>query len=118
MQVDIQARGFTLTGGLRERALRRLRFALGSARPEVVRIGVRLSDENGPRGGEGMRCRIHVVVAGAPGIVIEETGTDLYVAIDRAADRVGRTVARRLARRHEHRGRDRVIPTDDALHGA
>ena len=115
MHIDIQARGFTLTRGLREHAERRLRFAFGSARPEVVRISVRLSDDNGPRGGEDMRCRIHVGMAGAPAVVIEDTETDLYLAIDRAADRAGRTVARRLARRHEHRA---TAGAGAAVHGA
>ena len=103
MQIDIQARGFALTRGLREHAERRLRFAFGAARPEVGRISMCLSDDNGPRGGEGMRCRIHVAVAGAAAVVIEDTEADLYVAIDRAADRAGRTVARRLTRRRDHR---------------
>jgi ribosomal subunit interface protein len=103
MQIDIQARGFTLTRGLRDHAERRLRFAFGPARTEVLRVSVRLSDENGPRGGADMRCRIQVTLAGAAGVVIEDTEADLYVAIDRAADRAGRTVARRLARRREHR---------------
>ena len=115
MQIDIQARGFTLTHGLREHAERRLHFALGAARPAVVRISLRLSDDNGPRGGRDMRCRIHVRMAGAPAVVIEDTETDLYLAIDRAADRAGRTVARRLARRHEHRA---TAGADAAFRGA
>jgi ribosome-associated translation inhibitor RaiA len=32
-------------------------------------------------------------------LVLEDVQSDLYVAIDRAADRVGRTLDRRLARR-------------------
>ena len=103
MHIDIQARGFTLTRALREHVERRLMFAFGAPRAAVVRVSVRLSDDNGPRGGEDKRCRIHVVVAGAPGVVIEDTETDLYAAIDRAADRAGRTVVRRIARRRDHR---------------
>jgi ribosome-associated translation inhibitor RaiA len=110
MQIDIQTRGFTLTRGLREHAERRLRFAFSPARPEVLRIAVRLSDQNGPRGGEDKRCRIQVTFAGVPGVVIEDTEADLYVAIDRAADRAGRTVARRIARRREHRGPAADVP--------
>jgi putative sigma-54 modulation protein len=114
MQIDIQARGFTLTRGLRDHTERRLRFAVGPARPELLRISVRLSDENGPRGGADMRCRIQVTLAGAAGVVIEDTEADLYVAIDRAADRAGRTVARRLARRREHRAASGAVRAGDA----
>lgn len=34
-------------------------------------------------------------------MVIEDTEVDLYVAIDRATDRVGRALSRRLARQRE-----------------
>ncbi|HAO32984.1 MAG TPA: HPF/RaiA family ribosome-associated protein [Candidatus Competibacter sp.] len=109
MDINIQARGFSLTKALRDHAERRLRFALGWADDRLRRISVRLSDENGPRGGEDKRCRIRIAFAGAPSVVIEDTETDVYVAIDRAADRAGRSVARRLERqRNQHR---RLLPT-------
>lgn len=93
-----------LTKALRDHAERRLRFALGWADDRLRRISVRLSDENGPRGGEDKRCRIRIAFAGAPSVVIEDTESDVYVAIDRAADRAGRSVARRLERQRD-RGR-------------
>ncbi|PZP64484.1 MAG: hypothetical protein DI596_01835 [Azospira oryzae] len=48
MQIDIQARDFTLTEGLRAHVERRLRFALTRYRDCVRRITVRLADVNGP----------------------------------------------------------------------
>ena len=113
MQIDIQARGFTLTRGLRDHAERRLRFAFGPARPEVLRVSVRLSDENGPRGGADMRCRIQVTLAGAAGVVIEDTEADLYVAIDRAADRAGRTVVGAVRAGHAEVALDARSPLRD-----
>ncbi|WP_300455829.1 HPF/RaiA family ribosome-associated protein [Accumulibacter sp.] len=103
MQIVIQARGFELSIGLREHVERRLRFALDWAQYHVGRISVSLSDINGPRGGEDKRCRIRVVIPGAPDVAIDDTEADLYVAIDRAVDRAGRTLARRVARQREHR---------------
>jgi putative sigma-54 modulation protein len=103
MQIDIQARGFTLTEGLREYVERRLSFVFASTRRSVRRISVRLSDENGPRGGDDKRCRMQVNLAAAPSVVIEDTETSLYVAIDRAADRIGRTVTRRIERLRKNR---------------
>mgnify|MGYP001051275097 CR=1 FL=1 len=44
------------------------------------------------------RCHLEVRLKGLPEVVIEDTQADLYVAIDRAAERAGRTLARRLAR--------------------
>ncbi len=96
MQLDIQAKGFNLTQGLRAQAERRVRFALGSASARVHSVVIRLSVENGPRGGVDKRCTIRAVLPGGPPVVIEQREADLYIAIDRAADRAGRAVARRL----------------------
>jgi putative sigma-54 modulation protein len=103
MQIVIQARGFALTAGLREHIERRIRFALDWATYHVRKVSVRLSDLNGPRGGEDKRCHIQVAIPGGTDVVIEDTEADLYVAIDRAADRAGRTLARRVDRQREHR---------------
>lgn len=111
MQIDVQALDFELTPALREHAERRLQFALGWAGSRLGRLVVRLSDLNGPRGGIDKRCQLHLKLAAAPPIVIEDTETDLYVAINRAADRAGRTVARRLERSRNHRSRPRPLVT-------
>jgi ribosomal subunit interface protein len=103
MHIEIKARRFRLTRALREYVERRLRFALGPARAAVLRVGVRLVDDNGPRGGEDKRCRILLRAAGAPALLVEDAQSDLYVAIDRAAGRAGRALVRQLARRREHR---------------
>ena len=98
VQIDIQARGFRLTEGLRTQAERRVRFALGSTSGRVRSVVVRLADENGPRGGVDKRCTIRANLPGGPPVIIEQQEADLYVAIDRAADRAGRAVSRRLER--------------------
>jgi putative sigma-54 modulation protein len=98
MQIDIQARGFKLTTGLRTHAERRLRFALGSTSGRLRSIVMRLADENGPRGGVDKRCTIRANLPGGPPVMIEQQEADLYVAIDRAADRAARAVSRRLER--------------------
>ena len=103
MRINIRAQGFELTDSLREHTERRLRFALGWADDRLRQISVRLSDENGPREGEDKRCRIQITFRGAPSVVIDDTEADLYVAIDRAADRAGRSVARRLERQRDYR---------------
>jgi putative sigma-54 modulation protein len=111
MRIDIQARGFELTQGLREHAERRLQFALGWADKGMRSVSVRLSDVNGPRGGNDKRCQIKIPLVGGADVVIEDAETDLYVAIDRAAERTERTLARRRGRRNEHRG-TRLSPGD------
>ena len=109
MQIDIQALNFPLTKALRAHIERRLGFALSSRNNHIQRVKVRLSDINGPRGGEDKCCHIQVMLTQLSDVVIEDTEVDLYAAIDRASDRAGRTVARRLAR---HRDRARSADPD------
>ena len=99
MQIKIQARSFSLTNALSSHIQRRLHFALTSSADRIQRVMVRLSDINGPRGGSDKRCHIQIVLEGMPDVVIEDTESDLYAAIGRAAGRAGRAVARRLRRR-------------------
>ena len=101
MQIDIQARNFSLTDALRSHAERRLRFALACCDDHIQRVVMRLSDINGPRGGADKRCHLQVVLDGLPDVVVEDIEADLYIAIDRATDRAGRTVGRRLARQRD-----------------
>lgn len=98
MQVDIQAHGFALTDGLRQYVLKRLNNSLSHSDDHIMRVIARLSDINGPRGGEDKRCLIELRLKQAPEVVIEDTESDLYIAIDRASERAGRTLARRLGR--------------------
>ena len=98
MQIDIQARNFSLTDALRSYAERRLSFALNSGKDHIQRVVIRLSDINGPRGGADKRCHLQVVLAGLSGVVIEDTEVDLYDAIDRATERAGNTVVRKIKR--------------------
>lgn len=98
MQMDIQCRGFALTEGLRDYAKKRLACSLSHGEAHVGRVIVRLSDINGPRGGEDKRCHLELRLKGLPEVVIEDIQADLYLAIDRAADRAGRTLARQLER--------------------
>ena len=98
MRINIQSRDFTLTQGLRDHAERRVRFACGACSGRVRSLVMHLADENGPRGGVDKRCTIRANLAGAPPVIIEQRDADIYVAIDRAADRAGRVISRRLER--------------------
>jgi ribosomal subunit interface protein len=106
MRINIQALGFELTEALREHTQRRLQFALSWASHDVRKVAVRLSDINGPRGGSDKRCRIRIPLPGTRDVIIEDTEADLYIAIDRAAERAERAVARMLGRiREQHHER-------------
>ena len=103
MNIVIQSRGFAVTTAMRQHIERRVLFALGWADYQVKKVEVRLSDLNGPRGGEDKLCQIQILATGVPQVVIQDVEDDVYVAIDRAADRAGHALARRLEKIREHR---------------
>lgn len=115
MQIQIHSDDFDLTDGLREHIVRRLAYSLNHGRDVISRVFVRLSDVNGPRGGVDKCCGIEVRMIGSSPIAIDDTQADLYVAIDRAAERTGRTLDRRIARRPNSAARrgGRFEPTMD-----
>ena len=105
MSIDIQSSGFTLTPAIRNWTERRLRLALGSVGDYVLRSAIRLSDENGPRGGIDKRCTVRLTLPGQPAVVVAQQSDDLYLAIDLACDRAGRSPDR--SQRGPPSGRDR-----------
>ena len=111
MQIQIHSDDFDLTEGLRDHIVKRLAYSLNHGRDMISRVVVRLADVNGPKGGVDKCCSIEVRLKGRAAIAIDDTQTDLYVAIDRAAERTGRTMDRRIARRphpaHPRRNTDR-----------
>lgn len=102
MQIDIQSRKFSLTRALRVHVERRLKFIAGGRYEKIKRVLVRLSDINGPRGGNDKCCLIQVKLSGQPDLVIADNRSDLYQAIDRASARVGPAVSRRLKRQRRN----------------
>ena len=117
MNIEIQTRHFMLTEGIHDHVRRRLSFALGSRFHQVKRIIVRLSDINGPRGGNDKRCHIQISLPRQADVVIEDVQSDLYLAVSRAADRANRTISRRLSRLRRRNRDGRAVkhlpPQDD-----
>jgi ribosome-associated translation inhibitor RaiA len=99
MRIDVQARRFSVTEGLRQHVVRRVESALNSYRVWVDRVEVQLGDVNGSRGGDDKFCRVLVRLPNLPTLVIRDLGSDLYAVISSAAERAGRTVGRRMAHR-------------------
>lgn len=102
MNIQFHSRHFPLTDGIRDHVSWRLSYALNHGRDRVARVVVHLADTNGPRGGVDKSCSIEVRLKGLPALVIEDVQSDLYVAIDRATERIGRSLDRRLARLREY----------------
>ncbi len=98
MHIDIQTSDIVLNEGLAAHVEQRLLFALGRFQAHVARVTVHLSHINSPAGTEDGHCQLQIRLHGLPDIVAEDTETDLYLAVDRAAERAGRTLGRQLQR--------------------
>jgi ribosomal subunit interface protein len=100
MKIQIRGRNVELTKVLRARAERRLGFALSRFGERIGQVLLRFSDTNGPRGDIDKRCQIDVGLK-PKSVRVEHTDADLFLALDRAADRASRSVARALERERE-----------------
>jgi len=101
--MELQVRGVNLqpTEPIIEHAERRFNFALDRLSHRISRVIIKMSD---PHRDGMMRCAVHVQLAGgAQPIIIEQSSTDLYSAIDRAADRVQTSVRRFMGRSRSRR---------------
>ncbi len=94
----VRTSGVSVTPALREHVLRRLGWRLGKFAPHIERLTVRFDDLNGPRGGIDTTCRIKVVIAGLPSVVVTERAESAVQAFNRADDRVERAVRRSIGR--------------------
>ena len=110
MRLTINANGFLLTEALRAYTEQRIAIALGWASQHMRKLAVSLSDINGPRGGVDKRCCIHVQLGTGREVIIEDTEDDLYVAINRAAERADRAVLRQIQRNRDF-SHSRLAPT-------
>jgi ribosomal subunit interface protein len=102
MRIDIRG-NVDLSPALAQYAERRLQSALGRFSRRLPVITVRLTDENGPRGGVDKRCHVALSMPPSTAMVIQESHVDLYAAIDYAADRAARAVTREMGRRRAKR---------------
>lgn len=95
----VRSVGATLDDADKHYLRRKLGRKLGKFAFHVERASVRIEDVNGPRGGVDKRCRIKVVLAGLPSVVVEEQHEALQAAMDGALARVERAVRRAVQAR-------------------
>lgn len=109
MEIDLQSRDLMVTYSLREHVNKRLKFALSTFNEYILKVVVRLSDINGPKGGIDQHCHLQVVLKGMPDVVIEDTEENLYVAVDNATQRASQAVVRKIKRQKTRQAKNRNI---------
>lgn len=101
MQIQIHTHQFDLTDAIKGYIEQRAAFALGWNPDGLLKINLRLADSNGSRGSMDKSCQVVLRFKGKKDLVVEDTQTDLYLAIDRALERASRSLARQLTRYRE-----------------
>jgi putative sigma-54 modulation protein len=99
MQIEVRGQSLAVSPALSSYADRRFTTALGRFSRRIMLVTVRLTDDNGRRGGVDKRCHVEVTIPRRPVLLVEERHADVYTAIDFAADRVATAVSRELERR-------------------
>lgn len=102
--VSIHADGIELPEALHDYVHKKLGDKLGGFALQIERVAIRFSDINGPRGGTDSECRVQVVLARRPQVVVTERAKDPRKAFDAANQAAGRAVKRDLERAGFSRG--------------
>ncbi|GAB4549826.1 MAG: hypothetical protein Tsb0013_11310 [Phycisphaerales bacterium] len=104
MKIDVFSNNLDPTDAMREYASKRLRTAIDHLEHHVELAVVRLTDVNGPRGGQDMLCKVHLHLDPSGEVVLSAQGADPYEAVDDACNRLKKTLRREIERRCERRG--------------
>jgi len=105
MQIRTNVNDADASDAIRSYIERRLRFALGRFGQRVGHITVRIS----PDGPSANHCRIRAEMVPLGQIIVEETDSDLFTAVDRAAGNIRRQFGRELEQiRNSRVGRESV----------
>lgn len=75
---------------------RRLTFAVSRYENAIDTLNVVFSDENGPKGGPDLCCRLTARMRGGETVVVNHKDVDLPTAISHAAERMQRALGRTL----------------------
>lgn len=102
MLLNVLGHHVDVTDGIATHAQTRFEAALGQHDRWIQHVTVRLEDLNGPKGGMDKRCHASIrLKAGGADIEVEERQSDIYAAINVAADRAKVAVGRKIDRIRE-----------------
>ena len=92
MRIDLS--GIARKSGIAEGALARTERLLTAQPFKVTTALVRFTDENGPKGGEAIRCGLTVKVPRRPPVHVEDVDTSARLALDGALAKLERNLTR------------------------
>lgn len=101
MQIHVRGTNVKPTPAIVRHATQRLTAALDQHADRVRRVLLRITDENGPRGGKDMLCQVTVHLASGKTVIQRRLDRDLYANISLIADAIKHRVGKGIARRRE-----------------
>lgn len=99
MHITIKAHQTSLNQKQTLQMERRIHFALGRFVSGIDRVRIRLTDSNGPKGGQDKQCLIIVKLRKGGEIVVQGKGVNNSSVLNHCANRISRAVDRELSRR-------------------
>jgi len=101
MHIQLHTRGVDGGEDFQDYVERRAHFALGRFAPRLRHVMVRVEDENGPRGGVDLRCRVELKLQAGDLVLAEDVDAQCRAAVDRALEKASRSLVRHLERVRE-----------------
>lgn len=97
MRIRFRVRAEARVDELKRRAVRSLHLSLGRFLTALAEVSVVVDQVRDSRSGLDVRCSLRATLAGGQEVRAEVRDRDPILAIDRAANRLGRDLARRRA---------------------
>jgi putative sigma-54 modulation protein len=110
MKIQVKTVNLDLDARTRADVQRMMQAHLGRLAHRVLRVNVRLADQNGPRGGKDISCLVEARLRPRGRLFIEEIDSDLMGAVSRSAEAAATTVSRTLERSRDLRRRPSTRP--------
>lgn len=109
MLVHVRAQDLSLVVAVQRHLQKRVRAALGPSSGRVASVSLSLSDINGPRGGEDLRCVVTLDLLPRGSLRAEATDSDIVSAVGRALARARRALRGSVSRHRSVRGGGRAV---------
>ena len=118
MKIDITMQQGCSDNKFSRKMARRIRLALNRFAASIRAITIRISDTNGPKGGDDIRCVVSVKLASAGEVVVQGEGEKVLTVLSHCLSRAERAVSRHLDRHRDtpiRMNRRRTKTEDNAI---
>jgi 16S rRNA G1207 methylase RsmC len=101
MKIDITMQQSCSDNKISRKVVQPARLALHRFATAIQTVTIRITDTNGPKGGEDTRCIVSVKLASAGEVVVQGEGEKILTVLNQCLSRAARTVSRNLDRRRD-----------------